>query len=325
MCEIVPQAEMRVGQWAIAVERAFDASRPSMAVGILSALDRIWGKAIQTDAAVSPNNYGGPLIDIRGRVLGVLVPLSPEAADEMAGVEWYDSGIGFAIPAEHIQHVLPRLKKGENLRPGIAGVSLKGPNLNTGEPIIVACRANAPAATAGIKAGDRVVEIEGRKIQRAAEIREEIARRYAGQKMHVVVLRNKERRAYDIELAASLAPYQHGFLGILPLRDAEAKGVAVRYVYPASPADKAGIVAGDVLLAVGGKPIADRMELRDQIGAHEPREEIELEFRHGDAAHKVKLVLAVLPEDLPPGELPPRMATSRRRPPRHPRRRDRCR
>ena len=120
------------------------ATAPNLAVGILSALDRIWGKAIQTDAAVSPNNYGGPLVDIRGRVLGVLVPLSPEADDEMAGVEWYDSGIGFAVPLEHIQKVLPRLKKGEDLYPGLAGISLKGPNLYTGEPMIAACRRNAP-------------------------------------------------------------------------------------------------------------------------------------------------------------------------------------
>ena len=139
-----PRSEMRVGQWAIAVGRTFEGQRPNMAVGILSALDRVWGKAIQTDAAVSPNNYGGPLVDIRGRVLGVLVPLSPEAADEMAGVEWYDSGIGFAIPMEQIEKVLPRLKKGEDLYPGRAGLSLKGPNLYTGEPIIAACRANAP-------------------------------------------------------------------------------------------------------------------------------------------------------------------------------------
>ena len=59
----------------------------------------------------------------------------------MAGVEWYDSGIGFAIPLEHIEKVLPRLKKGEDLYPGLAGVSLKGPNLYTGEPMIAACRA----------------------------------------------------------------------------------------------------------------------------------------------------------------------------------------
>ena len=140
VCEIVPRREMRVGQWAVALGRTFESDRPNMAVGIVSALDRVWGKAIQTDAAVSPNNYGGPLVDIRGRVLGVLVPLSPMTADEMAGLEWYDSGIGFAIPIEHIQKTLPRLKTGEDLYPGRVGVSLKGPNLYTGEPIIAACR-----------------------------------------------------------------------------------------------------------------------------------------------------------------------------------------
>ena len=70
-------SQIRVGQWTIAVGRAFEGREPNMAVGVLSATDRIWGKAIQTDAAVSPNNYGGPLVDIAGRVLGVLVPLSP--------------------------------------------------------------------------------------------------------------------------------------------------------------------------------------------------------------------------------------------------------
>ena len=60
-------------------------TRPNLSVGILSAVGRIWGKALQTDAAVSPNNYGGPLVDIRGRVLGVLVPLSPQSAEEIAG------------------------------------------------------------------------------------------------------------------------------------------------------------------------------------------------------------------------------------------------
>ena len=75
---------------------------PSVSVGIISALDRIWGKAIQTDAKVSPTNYGGPLIDLYGRVQGVLVPASPQAEGETAGFEWYDSGIGFAIPLEDI-------------------------------------------------------------------------------------------------------------------------------------------------------------------------------------------------------------------------------
>ena len=111
VCEIAPQREMRVGQWAIAVGRTFESDRPNMAVGILSAVERIWGKALQTDAAVSPNNYGGPLVDVRGRVMGILVPLSPDATGGVAGMEWYDSGIGFAIPMEHIRAGLAAVGK----------------------------------------------------------------------------------------------------------------------------------------------------------------------------------------------------------------------
>ena len=118
VCEIAPASEMRVGQWTIALGRTFEGDRPNVSVGILSAKDRIWGKAIQTDASVSPNNYGGPLVDIRGRVMGVIVPLSPESADEVAGYEWYDSGIGFAIPADHIQKILPRIEKGRRSASG---------------------------------------------------------------------------------------------------------------------------------------------------------------------------------------------------------------
>lgn len=198
--EIAPAGEIRVGQWSIAVGRTFEGSRPNMSVGIISALGRIWGKAIQTDAAVSPNNYGGPLVDIRGRVLGLLVPLSPRSAKEIAGIEWYDSGIGFAIEAEHIQNILPRLKKGEDLHPGVMGVNLSGGNLYTGEPVIAVARPNSPAAKAGLKKGDRIVEIDGRKIRRAAEVKQEVSRRYAGDKIRLVVFRDGKRVKCEVEL-----------------------------------------------------------------------------------------------------------------------------
>src|SRR5262249_19168025 len=85
----VPKKEMRIGQWALALGRTWASldSVPSVSVGIVSALGRIYGKAIQTDAKVSPVNYGGPLVDLSGRVLGVLVPASPRGQDETAGYE----------------------------------------------------------------------------------------------------------------------------------------------------------------------------------------------------------------------------------------------
>ncbi len=97
----VPKSEMKIGQTALAVGRTLvgqTEQMPSVSVGIISAVQRIFGKAIQTDAKVSPTNYGGPLIDLSGRVQGVLVPASPHSEGETAGFEWYDSGIGFAIP-----------------------------------------------------------------------------------------------------------------------------------------------------------------------------------------------------------------------------------
>src|SRR5262249_50853475 len=123
-----PKDEIKVGHTSLAVGRTLNSAIdevPSVSEGIISAKDRIWGKALQTDAKVSPINYGGPLIDLTGRIQGILVPSSPRAEGETAGLEWYDSGIGFAIPLEDINRVLPRLKQGKDLKPGVIGVNMQ--------------------------------------------------------------------------------------------------------------------------------------------------------------------------------------------------------
>lgn len=311
--EVAPQAEMRVGQWAVAVGRTFDVRQPNAAVGILSATNRIWGKAIQTDAAVSPNNYGGPLVDIRGRVLGLLVPMSPEESSEVAGLEWYDSGIGFAVPAEAIQQALPRLKQGKDLQAGVAGIHFAR-SLYTGEPRIVASRPNSPARQAGLKAGDLIVEIDGRPITLAAQVKEAISRRYAGDRLRVVVLRKDQRSRHDIELVAALDPYEHPFLGLLPMRgvapNGEEKpapashGVRVRYVYADGPAAKAGLQRGDRITALAGKPVEGPQALRALLADYSPGEPVELTVQRAEKPLKLQLTLARLPEGIPE-ELPP--------------------
>jgi serine protease Do len=302
--EAAPLAQMRVGQWCVAVGRTFEETRPNMSVGILSALGRICGKALQTDAPTSPNNYGGPLVDVRGRVMGVVVPLSPQSVEEIAGIEWYDSGIGFAIPLESIQAVLPKLKKGQDLYSGVAGVFMQSKNQFTGDSVIASCRPNSPAAKAGIKGGDRIVEIGGRKITRTGEVKAEISRHYAGDKVHFVVQRGEKRIEADLTLVSKLEAYQHGFLGILPMRASDELGAVVRYVYPGSPAAEAKIEPGDIIESVAGESVEDRDALHSQISAFEPGMSVELEVRRKDKSRKVTVRLVELPSDLPPTTLP---------------------
>src|SRR5262249_36703180 len=96
-----PKGGLKVGQTGLALGRTLEPSvekSPSISKGIVSAVGRIWGKAVQTDAKVSPTNYGGPLIDLEGRVIGILVPLSPRADAQTAGLEWCDSRLRVALP-----------------------------------------------------------------------------------------------------------------------------------------------------------------------------------------------------------------------------------
>jgi serine protease Do len=307
---VAPQSELRVGQWTIAVGRTFEADTPNVSVGILSAVGRIWGKALQTDSAVSPNNYGGPLIDLAGHVLGILVPLSPDADSEVSGVEWYDSGIGFAIPAEHLWKMLPRLKKGENLDRGLMGVSFNTRDLYAEQPAISAVHPRSPADDAALRAGDKIVEIDHRKIDRAAQVREEINRRYAGDKMRVTVLRGKDRLTRDVTLIAKLPPYEYPSLGMLPTRPADEgqndqSGVAVRWVDPAGPSAKAGLRPGDVLLKLDEKPIAGRDDLAEQLTQSRPDAQVKMEVRRRDQTLSLTVRLARLSDSPPPAHLPP--------------------
>jgi serine protease Do len=314
--EAAPLSEMRVGQWSIAIGRVFDAGKTNISIGILSALNRVWGKAVQTDAKISPANYGGPLIDLHGRVIGVLVPMSPMETGEMAGVEWYDSGIGFAVPLEQINRVLDRLKKGEDLSPGLIGVSLRAGDPYATEPVIAACHPKSPAAEAGIKTGDKIVAIDGVPVASQSEMKHQLGPRYAGEKVVLTVLRGKERLEKSTELVAKLLPYVHPFLGVLPMRDNDAvegdkgateskpAGVIVREVYPDSPAAKAGIKSGDRIVSLDGQPIVDRARLQEKIAAFEPLKAVKVELERGGQAQTSEVKLATLPEAVP-AALPP--------------------
>lgn len=321
--QAAPLSSIRVGAWALAVGRTYENDQPNVSVGIVSALARIWGKAIQTDAKISPANYGGPLVDIEGRVMGLLVPLAPEQAADVSGVEWYDSGIGFAVPLEPLLEMLPRLKAGEDLYPGVLGISLKGKNIYADAAEISVVRPNSPAYKAGLKPGDRIIAVGDQPITRHAQLKSQLHPRYAGDTIRLVALRGQERIERDIQLVDKLLPYDRPFLGILPLRRAaldstearpdvapaqpaavEEQPIVVRYVYPASPAAQAGIVAGDRIVALAGEPLHSPEDLSVRLAASEVGAKVALTIARGDQSSTVEATLAAQPETVP-AELPP--------------------
>lgn len=304
---VAPQGEPAVGMWSIAVGRTFEAELPNTSIGIISAVNRIWGKALQTDAKISPVNYGGPLVDIRGRVLGVLVPLSPTETDDESGAEWYDSGIGFAVPMEHIIRMLPRWKTGADLKAGLIGIRFRGQNIYADPPLLAHARAGSPAYKAGLRKGDLIRSVQGKPVDLQVQVMEAIQSRYAGDTLRLTIARTdaatKKTATFDRELTLidHLDPYQRPFLGLLPERtDAkDGAGVGVRYVYEKSPAAEQDLAVGDRIMAIGDIPVTSRDQLALAVAEAEPGKPVTLHILRKDEKRTLQLIPTTQPETMP--------------------------
>jgi S1-C subfamily serine protease/predicted esterase len=308
-----PKAQIRIGQTALALGRTLEPDvthPPSVSEGIISATERIWGKALQTDAKVSPANYGGPLVDLEGRVLGILVPASPWAEGETAGIEWYDSGIGFAIPLEDLLAALPRLKQGQDLKKGVLGIQPKGQDRYGTLPEIAAVSPGSTAAKAGFKPGDIVKEVDGKPVVNMAQVLHRLGTKYEGDTVAIKLLRGKEEVNFPkLVLGSTASSFATPFLGILPMRDDPELGVEVRYVYPKSPADQAGIKPGDRITKIGPGAMAmgplQPFQGRDQLAAilHQiaPGSEVRLEVARKEAkkTETITVKLVEVPDSVP--------------------------
>jgi serine protease Do len=335
--QVVPADEIRVGQWAIAVGRTFRTDRPNLSVGIVSALDRMFGKVMQTDADVSTANYGGPLVDIRGRVFGVIVPIAPQSTSEVAGAEWYDSGIGFAVPLATLDRAIERMKRGEDQSAGLLGIGMAAANAH-GEPAeLIAVPPNTPAGKAGLRKGDRIVEINGQPIRTQTDLRFALGPLYGGEDVRIQAMRGDEQIERTITLASELEPFRHGFLGLLPVREArvetrddsdheqpetatepapnaegtagELAGVRVRAVYPGSGAASAGMRPGDHIVAIDGKAIKNLGAALEALRGTIPDSKLGVQIvRNGQP-----LTLEITPTRQPsvvPADLPPAVVDS---------------
>ena len=190
--EFVEPGAVKVGQWAFALGRTFAQDEPTVHLGIVSAKDRLFGRALQVDAYTSPANYGGPVVDIRGRVLGVAVPLSPSGRN--AGVEWYDSGIGFATTLADIAPLLERMKEGQILQRAWLGVQLSTSHLGPGAKISGTPKEGA-AAEAGLRKGDVIMEVDGVDVLNGPHFQMLVSSRLGGDACTLVV---KHRRKDEL-------------------------------------------------------------------------------------------------------------------------------
>lgn len=203
--EVVPQSEVTAGQWAISVGVGFGDANAAISAGIISAKNRIGGKAIQTDANISPACYGGPLIDLDGRLIGICVPLNPQSQAIGAGVEWYDSGIGFAIPLAGAEPLIERLKAGERIMPAFLGVQgapdPQGRGLQLNQ-----VSAGTAAAAAGLQAEDVLISLAGEPTKDLMSLRSILGQFEAGAEVEVELIPKGEAAAKKLQLVLGAPP-----------------------------------------------------------------------------------------------------------------------
>ncbi len=193
--------EISTGQWAIALGRGFGGSEPSVTVGVVSAQNRMMGNAVQTDAKLSPANYGGPLIDVHGRVIGLCVPMA-QRPGELAGVEFYDAGIGFALPKNRVDAICEELMTGESIYRGWLGIRF---SRRADDGLRIVGVANpSPMYDLGIRPGDKIINANGKDVNSAQHLVQSLYMVPAGKPVHIIVRRGDLAFGYEPHLARAI-------------------------------------------------------------------------------------------------------------------------
>ncbi len=303
---------LRVGDWVVAIGNPFGLNN-TVTAGIVSAKGRVIGAGpyddfIQTDASINPGNSGGPLFNLQGEVVGINTAIIPNG-----------QGIGFAVPVNLAKGLLPQLEaKGEVTR-GYLGVNIqaltpelaKSLNLKDKKGALVAdVTKGSPAEAAGIKRGDVIIGFDGKEIAEMHSLPPLVAATPIGKEVPVTILRTGADQILRVTVGrmpgergempapAERAPSKWG----LALRDLDARtaerlsltsgeGVVVVAVQPGSPADRAGIRTGDVILEVNRTKVTSVNEAQAEAQKEPNAQSLLLLFRRGDASQFAALEL----------------------------------
>jgi Do/DeqQ family serine protease len=291
--------QIRVGDWAIAIGNPLGELKGSVTVGIISARGRsnlnIWGGTpgfqdfIQTDASINFGNSGGPLCNIRGEAIGVNTAINPSG-----------QGIGFAIPINLTRHVAEQLVANGSVQRAMLGVYLAeltpeiadgfGYDKNMAGVLIQNVMEGSPAQRAGLQRNDVIVEFDGVSVKDLQKFRLRVAEQKVGTSVPVKVLRSGKPMNLTVKLVerdtqflasntprggnqsepeantATLAGLTVRPMTRTELSEAGIKaGVVISNVEPGSPADDAGLQAGDLIEEVGGKGVSTADDFEKQI------------------------------------------------------------
>jgi serine protease Do len=288
---------LKPGQTVLAFGNPFN-FRFTVTRGIVSALNRPNpysddarkpGEFIQTDAAINPGNSGGPLVNAHGEVIGINTFLiSPSGSF---------SGMGFAIPTQIARPVVDTLLKDgkiEHARMGVGINDVTPENAaffhmnNASGALISQVEADSPAGKAGIKVGDVITELNGKKMDNSGQLQAAISAQRPGDKVTLSVMREGKSLTLPVTLESinkkseeasakggdthGKARWGVGLENLTPdLREQlqlpnNVKGVVVTNVVPGSPADNAGIGRGDVILEVNRHQVQSADDVKRELG-----------------------------------------------------------
>jgi len=300
--------QAKVGQWVVAIghPRGLD---QTVTQGIISAKHRTgiadpssYQDFLQTDAAINPGNSGGPLLNLQGEVVGVNAAI----VSQSGGFE----GIGFAIPGNMAKRVVQQLIAHGKVERGWLGVMIQDltPDLaesfglqKSNGALIAEVAEEGPAAKAGMQRADIVIAFNGKEIENASALRNEVAIFPVGQEAKLTVLRHGEQ----VELTVEIGNLNEA-AKLLSASIKERLGIAVRQVTPAEvekynlspsqgvmitwldqdgPFGQAGFEKGDMILDINGRSIDDVQslaEVSDTLKPHQLITVVALDHRTGN-------------------------------------------
>ena len=196
---LADSSALEVGQEVVAIGSPFGLEN-TVTSGIVSALDRSMeapngytiNGAIQTDAAINHGNSGGPLLDLEGRVIGVNSQIESDSGG--------NDGVGFAVPSNTVKSIVSQLVAGGTVQHAYLGVGLTQPQGSVAGAQVSEVRGGAPAAAAGLQAGDVITSVEGDSVASVQELQSAIDTRKPGDTVKLGYVRDGATHTVSVTL-----------------------------------------------------------------------------------------------------------------------------